>query len=57
MNRRTYDVIASFGADEAPSAVVTDFLCECGCLTYVAVPLERYVDSGAWIDEHRESAA
>ena len=56
-NARTYEVGIRFSGSEPPDETVTAFLCECGCFTYVALPLTRYADSGAWIDEHRDAIA
>ena len=53
VNDRTYEVLLRFNGREQPDEVLAELLCECGCLGYVALPLSRYADSGAWIDEHR----
>ena len=55
VNDRTYEVVVRFSGPEPPDQVLAEFLCECGCFTYVALPLTRYADSGAWIEEHRDT--
>lgn len=57
VNDRTYELLLRFGSPETPDGALAKFLCECGCLTYIALPPTRYADSGAWIDAHRDATA
>lgn len=29
------------------------FLCECGCMKMIELPLAAYDSSGAWLDDHK----
>jgi hypothetical protein len=57
VNRRTVDVILRFDAGSPPDDLSAEFLCECGCLSWVSLPLARFFVCGAVREEHRAATA
>jgi hypothetical protein len=53
VNLRVYQLSAVFTESSGEEGPV-DFLCECGCMSFVPLPASRYdADGGAWLEGHR----